>query len=37
MKNRLHIALDPDDRDAEVQRIPALGATRADIGTPTRT
>jgi hypothetical protein len=32
VKNRLHIDLDPDDRDAEVQRILALGATRADIG-----
>ncbi|HEX4018495.1 MAG TPA: VOC family protein [Frankiaceae bacterium] len=31
-KNRLHIDLAPDDRDAEVERLLALGATRADIG-----
>jgi len=31
-KNRLHIDLNPDDRDAEVERITALGATRADVG-----
>jgi|SRR5579859_715846 len=31
-KNRLHIDLDPDDRDAEVERIIALGARRADVG-----
>ena len=31
-KNRLHLDLRPDDRDAEVQRLLALGATRADIG-----
>ena len=31
-KNRLHIDLKPDDRDAEVERILALGATRADVG-----
>ena len=31
-KNRLHIDLRPDDRDAEVERILALGATRADVG-----
>jgi predicted enzyme related to lactoylglutathione lyase len=31
-KNRLHIDLAPDDRDAEVDRLLALGATRADIG-----
>ncbi|GAA1813196.1 VOC family protein [Luedemannella flava] len=30
--NRLHIDLRPDDRDAEVERLSALGATRADIG-----
>jgi Glyoxalase-like domain len=30
IKNRLHIDLAPDDRDAEVERILALGATRAD-------
>ncbi len=32
VKNRLHIDLAPDDQDAEVERIIALGATRADIG-----
>jgi hypothetical protein len=32
LKNRLHIDLDPDDRDAEVERIIALGARRVDIG-----
>ena len=32
IKNRLHIDLDPDDRDAEVERLLALGATRADVG-----
>jgi predicted enzyme related to lactoylglutathione lyase len=32
LKNRLHIDLAPDDRDAEVERILALGATRADVG-----
>ncbi len=31
-KNRLHIDLAPDDRDAEVERLLGLGATRADIG-----
>jgi len=31
-KNRLHIDLAPDDRDAEVERLIALGATRADVG-----
>jgi predicted enzyme related to lactoylglutathione lyase len=31
-KNRLHIDLDPDDRDAEVERILALGARHADVG-----
>ncbi|MFE7466279.1 VOC family protein [Streptomyces sp. NPDC057499] len=31
-KNRLHIDLDPDDRDTEVARIIGLGARRADIG-----
>jgi predicted enzyme related to lactoylglutathione lyase len=31
-KNRLHIDLDPDDRDGEVERILALGARRADVG-----
>jgi hypothetical protein len=31
-KNRLHIDLAPDDRDAEVARLVGLGATRVDIG-----
>jgi hypothetical protein len=31
-KNRLHIDLDPDDPDAEAERILALGARRADVG-----
>ena len=30
-KNRLHFDFRPDDRDAEVDRLLALGATRADI------
>ncbi len=32
VKNRLHIDLDPDDYEAEVARLLALGATPADIG-----
>jgi hypothetical protein len=32
VKNRLHLDLRPDDRDAEVERLLALGATRADVG-----
>lgn len=32
VKNRLHIDLSPDDHAAEVERIVALGATRADVG-----
>jgi predicted enzyme related to lactoylglutathione lyase len=32
LKNRLHLDLRPDDQDAEVARIEALGATRADVG-----
>ncbi|MCZ4508695.1 VOC family protein [Streptomyces sp. ActVer] len=32
IKNRLHIDLAPDDRDAEVDRLLALGARRADVG-----
>jgi Glyoxalase-like domain len=32
VKNRLHLDLDPDDRDAEVERLLALGAHRVDIG-----
>jgi hypothetical protein len=31
-KNRLHIDLRPDDRDAEVDRLLELGASRIDIG-----
>jgi predicted enzyme related to lactoylglutathione lyase len=31
-KNRLHLDFRPDDRDAEVERLVALGATHADIG-----
>jgi predicted enzyme related to lactoylglutathione lyase len=32
VKNRLHIDLNPDDRDAEVERLLALGATRTGVG-----
>lgn len=32
VKNRIHLDLRPDDRDAEVARAEALGATRVDIG-----
>jgi hypothetical protein len=32
IKNRLHLDLRPDDRDAAVARLLALGATRADVG-----
>ncbi|WP_329121980.1 VOC family protein [Streptomyces sp. NBC_01353] len=32
VKNRLHIDLTPDDQDAEVERILALGARRIDVG-----
>lgn len=31
-KNRLHIDLRPDDRDAEVERLVGLGARRIDVG-----
>ena len=31
-KNRLHIDLRPDDQEAEVQRVLALGARHADVG-----
>ena len=31
-KNRLHLDFRPDDRDAEVERLMALGARRADVG-----
>jgi catechol 2,3-dioxygenase-like lactoylglutathione lyase family enzyme len=32
VKNRLHIDLNPDDQDAEVARLEALGARRVDVG-----
>jgi predicted enzyme related to lactoylglutathione lyase len=32
VKNRLHIDLRPEDRDAEVRRIEALGARRVSVG-----
>ena len=32
VKNRLHLDFRPDDRDAEVERLLNLGASRADIG-----
>lgn len=32
IKNRLHIDLSPDDQDAEVERVIALGARRTDVG-----
>ncbi|MGI8751039.1 MAG: VOC family protein [Acidimicrobiales bacterium] len=32
VKNRLHLDFRPDDRDREVDRMLALGATRADVG-----
>jgi hypothetical protein len=32
VKNRLHLDLRPDDQQAEVNRLEALGATRVDIG-----
>lgn len=32
VKNRLHIDLRPDDRDAEVARAVAMGAAHVDIG-----
>ena len=32
VKNRLHIDLRPDDRDAEVERLLALGARHAEVG-----
>ncbi len=31
-KNRLHLDLNPDDQDAEVERLVNLGAARVDIG-----
>ncbi|HLI39392.1 MAG TPA: VOC family protein [Streptosporangiaceae bacterium] len=32
VKNRLHIDLNPDDQQAEVERVIGLGARRADVG-----
>ena len=32
VKNRLHFDLRPDDQEAELERLLALGATRASIG-----
>ncbi len=32
MKDRIHLDLRPDDQDAEVERLIALGARRIDIG-----
>lgn len=32
IKNRLHLDFVPDDQDAEVERLIALGATRVDVG-----
>lgn len=32
LKNRLHLDFRPDDQDAEVERLIALGASRVDIG-----
>jgi predicted enzyme related to lactoylglutathione lyase len=32
VKNRLHLDLRPDDRDAEVARLESLGARRVDVG-----
>jgi predicted enzyme related to lactoylglutathione lyase len=34
VKNRLHIDLDPDDQEAEIHRLVALGARRIDVGQP---
>jgi len=31
-KNRLHIDLRPDDQQAEIDRVLALGGTRVDVG-----
>lgn len=31
-KNRLHVELDPDDREAEVERLVNMGARRVDVG-----
>jgi hypothetical protein len=32
IKNRLHLDFLPDDRDVEVERLLALGASRVDVG-----
>lgn len=32
VKNRLHIDLNPDDRDAEVERLVDMGARHVDVG-----
>ena len=32
VKNRLHIDLNPDDREAEIERLLGLGARKVDIG-----
>jgi Glyoxalase-like domain len=32
VKNRYHLDLRPEDRDAEVERVIGLGATKVDIG-----
>ena len=32
VKNRLHLDFRPDDQEREVERLLALGATRADVG-----
>ena len=32
VKNRLHLDFRPDDQDAEVERLIALGASRVDVG-----
>jgi predicted enzyme related to lactoylglutathione lyase len=37
VKNRLHIDLRPDDQDAEVARLEALGARRVSVGQDTGT
>ncbi|GAA5153662.1 VOC family protein [Nocardioides marinquilinus] len=35
-KNRLHLDLRPDDREAEVARLEGLGATRVEVGQSSR-
>jgi hypothetical protein len=32
VKNRLHLDFVPDDQNAEVERLLAMGASRADVG-----